>query len=51
NLVYKYIFYINKKGFLLAFYNIFIIVFIIKNYKKTLKVLGLILINTLIVLN
>ncbi|KAF2647005.1 hypothetical protein K491DRAFT_615451, partial [Lophiostoma macrostomum CBS 122681] len=51
NLVYKYIFYINKEGFLLAFYNIYIIVFIVKNYKKAFKVLKLILINTLVVLN
>ncbi|KAF2646962.1 hypothetical protein K491DRAFT_615919, partial [Lophiostoma macrostomum CBS 122681] len=51
NLVYRYIFYINKKGFLLAFYNIFIIVFIVENYKKVFKVLELILINTLVVLN
>ncbi|KAF2647241.1 hypothetical protein K491DRAFT_614908, partial [Lophiostoma macrostomum CBS 122681] len=51
NLVYKYIFYINKKDFFLAFYNIFIIVFIVKNYKKAFKILELILINTLVVLN
>jgi len=47
----QHIFYINKEGFLPAFRDAFFNVFIIENYKKAFKVLGLVPIDAAMVLN
>ena len=46
DLAHQHIFYINKEGFLLAFRDVFFNMFIIENYKKAFKALGLILLNS-----
>ncbi|KAF1924056.1 uncharacterized protein M421DRAFT_73676, partial [Didymella exigua CBS 183.55] len=45
------VFYINTEGFLLAFKDIFLNIFIKANYLKALKVLGLIPTNARVVLD
>ncbi|KAF2801346.1 uncharacterized protein BDZ99DRAFT_403502, partial [Mytilinidion resinicola] len=45
------VYYINKKGFLLAFKNAFFNIFIYKNYKKAFKASRLVPINTQVVFN
>ena len=51
DLVHWRIFYINKKGFLLAFRDAFFNIFIIKKYKKAFKALGLVPIDVAVVFN
>ncbi|KAF2806021.1 uncharacterized protein BDZ99DRAFT_359317, partial [Mytilinidion resinicola] len=45
------VYYINKKGFLLAFKNAFFNIFTYKNCKKAFKASGLVPINAQVVLN
>ncbi|KAF2802047.1 uncharacterized protein BDZ99DRAFT_402138, partial [Mytilinidion resinicola] len=45
------VYYINKKGFLLAFKDAFFDVFIYKNYKKAFKASKLVPINAQVVFN
>ncbi|KAF1967858.1 hypothetical protein BU23DRAFT_482234, partial [Bimuria novae-zelandiae CBS 107.79] len=45
------VFYINKKGFLLAFKNTFFNIFIKEIYKKACKVFRLVPLNTIKVIN
>jgi hypothetical protein len=47
----KYVFYINKEGFLLAFRDAFLNMFMYSNCKKAFKALELVPINAQVVLN